>query len=456
MSQGPDLLAEYAVKKARKMGADEAVALVQTQRATQTRLANNQMTLAVDWRSRDASLFVSKKGRTTATSVDSPDRARIDKALRQMLKFVSQLPVNEDYKGIASRNFAQPKSNFDPEIASGKASTNDIMVEARDAALKAGATRTAGTAYTSLAQSTVATSAGALVSATTTGATVSIRAFTDKDASGHWVHASATLKGLDAKGSGRHAGQIAKKARKPVVGEAGKFDIIFDPLAIAALVSNLGSMASATAVEAGFSYLGKLIGKSVASKGVTIADDGTLKNGLNSIPFDLEGQPTRRNLIVDRGTLKTYLHNTSTATRYKAASTASASFDHFRDSGGVGGVISPSPWNLEVLPGRKTQDSLFSSVDKGLYVTNIWYTRYQNYVAGDFSTIPRDGIFLIRKGELVQPVKDLRIGENMRKFFQKIEGLSDKGRQIQSWECETPTVMPYALVGNVNVSKSSQ
>ncbi len=452
----PDPLVEYAVRRARRAGAEEAVALLQRQHAEQTRLANNQVSIAVSWDSAHLGLFVAKQGRTTARNVDMPTRSRIDASIAKTLKLLKMLPVNEDYRGIAARGFAQASEAADPAIAVGKASTNSIMVEARDAALKAGALRTAGTAYTSFSRTSLATSAGALMAAATTGATVSIRAFTDKDASGHWVHASSTLKGLDSKGSGRHAGSLAKRARKPVVGEAGKYDVVFDPLAIAALTSNLGNMASATAVESGFSYLGNKIGRSVASKHVTVCDDGTMRGGLNSIPFDAEGLPTRRTPIVAKGVLKTYLHNTSTATRYKASSTGSASFDHFRDAGGPGGIITPSPWNLEMMPGTKTRDKLFSAVDKGLYVTNIWYTRYQNYVTGDFSTIPRDAIMLIKDGELAGPVRDLRISENMRSLFQRISALTAERRQIHSWECETPTLHPYALAERVNVTRSAQ
>jgi PmbA protein len=451
-----DPLAQYAVRRARLAGAEEAAALLQHQHAEQTRLANNQVSISVSWDSGHLGLFVARKGRTTSTNVDVPTKSRIDAAVAKTMKLLKMLPVNEDYRGIASRGFATPKEAADPEIAAGRASTNSIMVEARDAALKAGATRTAGTAYTSYSRTTLSTSAGASMAAATTGATVSIRAFTDKNASGHWVHASSTLKGLDAKGSGRHAGSLARRARNPVIGSAGKYDVVFDPLAIAALTSNLGNMASATAVESGFSYLGKKIGKSVASKHVTVVDDATMKGGLNSIPFDAEGLPTRRTPIVEKGVLKTYLHNTSTATRFKAASTASASFDHFRDGGGPGGIITPSPWNLEMLPGTKGKDKLFASVDRGLYVTNIWYTRYQNYVTGDFSTIPRDAIMLIENGEIKGPVCDLRISENMRSLYQRIAGLSSERRQIHSWECETPTLHPYALVERVNVSKSAQ
>ena len=452
----PDPLVEYAVRRARKAGAHEAVALVQSQHAEQTRLANNQVSIAVSWDSRHMGLFLAKGGRTTSTNIDTPTRPKVDDAVRRLLKFLKMLPVNEDYRGIASRGFATGAGKPDGAIAEGQASTNQIMVAARDAALKAGALRTAGTAYVSFSRTSLGTSGGALLAADTTGATVSIRAFTDKEASGHWVHASSTLKGLDAKGSGRHAGSLAKRARNPVIGKAGKFDVVFDPLAIAALTSNMGNMASATAVESGFSYLGRKVGRSVASKHVTVVDDGSSSLGLNSIPFDVEGLPTRRTPIVLKGVLKTYLHNTSTATRNKVASTGNASFDHFRDAGGPGGVITPSPWNLEMLPGSKSAEQLFSKVDHGLYITNIWYTRYQNYVTGDFSTIPRDAILAIEGGQVQGPLRDLRITENMRSLYQRVAALSKETRQIHSWECETPTTHPYALVERVNVSRSAQ
>jgi PmbA protein len=77
-------------------------------------------------------------------------------------------------------------------------------------------------------------------------------------------------------------------------------------------------------------------------------------------------------------------------------------------------------------------------------------------VTGDFSTIPRDAILLIENGEVKGPVRDLRISENMRTLYQRVAALSKERRQIHSWECETPTLHPYALVERVNVSKSAQ
>ena len=66
----------------------------------------------------------------------------------------------------------------------------------------------------------------------------------------------------------------------------------------------------------------------------------------------------------------------------------------------------------ELDAGDVSKDELFEDVKKGLYLTNTWYTRFQNYAKGDFSTIPRDGIFLIEKGKIKQSLKDLRISDN--------------------------------------------
>ena len=64
-------------------------------------------------------------------------------------------------------------------------------------------------------------------------------------------------------------------------------------------------------------------------------------------------------------------------------------------------MISPVPTNL-ILKGNKGK---VFDIKKGIYVTNIWYTRFQNYVTGDFSTIPRDGMFLIEDGLFIELLK---------------------------------------------------
>jgi PmbA protein len=135
--------------------------------------------------------------------------------------------------------------------------------------------------------------------------------------------------------------------------------------------------------------------------------------------------------------LRTYLHNTSTAKKYKVKTTANA------------GLIGPSPSNL-ILEGKKGNPF---DIDNGIYVTNVWYTRFQNYATGDFSTIPRDGMFLIENGEICGPINGLRISENMLNLLKNISVFGKNPQQITSWEAEIPVITPDVLIKNVRFTK---
>jgi len=139
--------------------------------------------------------------------------------------------------------------------------------------------------------------------------------------------------------------------------------------------------------------------------------------------------------------LKTYLHNTSTARRYRVKTTANA------------GLISPTPSNIVLKPGNHKKEELFKSIKKGLYITNLWYTRFQNHVTGEFSTIPRDGIFLIKNGKITNSVKEIRISDNILNIIKNMVLIGKIPKQISSWEIETHVKTPHAVVKNIKITK---
>ena len=88
-------------------------------------------------------------------------------------------------------------------------------------------------------------------------------------------------------------------------------------------------------------------------------------------------------------------------------------------------------------------------------MTNTWYTRFQNYAKGDFSTIPRDGIFLVENGEIKQSLKDIRISDNALSLLNNIVGISKERQHVHWWgEADPPSLSPYVLIKNVHVTKS--
>ncbi|MAG78156.1 TldE-like protein, partial [archaeon] len=110
-------------------------------------------------------------------------------------------------------------------------------------------------------------------------------------------------------------------------------------------------------------------------------------------------------------------------------------------------------WNVVLANGDHGLNEMIRGVKKGLYVTNVWYTRFQNYATGDFSTIPRDGIFLIENGEIVKPLKEIRITDNVIKLLKNVTQKGKEIEQIYSWETSTPTFTPAVAVKDVNITK---
>ena len=95
--------------------------------------------------------------------------------------------------------------------------------------------------------------------------------------------------------------------------------------------------------------------------------------------FDDEGTPTQSTKIIEGGVLTSYLHNLTTAKRFKTESTGNA------------GWIEPDAWNLEVGHGDSGYSEMVKEMKRGMSLTSNWYTRFTNYRTGEFSTVPRDG-----------------------------------------------------------------
>src|SRR5207247_495490 len=116
----------------------------------------------------------------------------------------------------------------------------------------------------------------------------------------------------------------------------------------------------------------------------------------------------------------------------------------------LAGLLAPDSHAVFVKPGDRSRDEIFSEVKDGLWLTNTWYTRYQSYVTGDLSTIPRDGIFHIRNGDVVEAWKDIRVTDNLLHLMKNIVALSDEAEQMMWWgEVSVPNFVPYALIKDV-------
>lgn len=214
--------------------------------------------------------------------------------------------------------------------------------------------------------------------------------------------------------------------------------IVFDPEIAASLLAHLSSAASGYALYKGASFLLDQLGKPVASEWVTVYDDPTLPSGLGSRPFDGEGLPSYRKVVVEKGVLKTYLLDTYSGKKLGLPSTGNA-------SRGTGDPPSVGSTNFHMAPGAHSPEEIIRSVRSGLYVTELIGFGV-NMVTGDYSR-GAAGVW-IENGELAYPVEEITIAGNLKEMFRQIEMVGSDLDPARKTAAPTLKISKMTVAGN--------
>jgi PmbA protein len=189
--------------------------------------------------------------------------------------------------------------------------------------------------------------------------------------------------------------------------------VLFEPPIARSFLGHLLACVSGYAVYRQSSFLAGKLGQPIASPLLTVIDDGRLPGRLGSKPFDGEGQPTRRNVVVRDGRLETWLLDTYSARKLGMASTGSAS----RGAASAPGV---GPTNLWIEPGAKTLDELVAETERGLLVTELIGSGFHP-VTGDYSR-GAAGLW-IEGGRIVHAVEEVTIAGNFGEMLASIDAV---------------------------------
>ncbi len=187
--------------------------------------------------------------------------------------------------------------------------------------------------------------------------------------------------------------------------------VVFDPEVAGSLLGHLCGALSGYALYKGASFLIGQLGKQIAPEFVTIYDDGRMPGGLGTRPFDGEGLPTRKQAVVERGRLTSYLLDTYSGKKLGLPSTGNAARS-------IGESPSAGPTNFYMVPGTTRPEDLLASVKQGLYVTDLIGFGI-NMVTGDYSRGASG--FWIENGELAYPVEEITIAGNLKQMYANIE-----------------------------------
>ncbi len=231
--------------------------------------------------------------------------------------------------------------------------------------------------------------------------------------SGYWSARRILAKLEDEVAVGREAARrtVALLGAKKVPTQEAP--VVFDPDAARSLLGAFAGCITGDAIYRRSSFLVDKLGEKVASELVSIVDDPLIVSGPGSRPFDGDGLPARRNVVVSDGTLQTYLLDTYSARKLGMKSTGSAA-----SATGTGAGVS----NFFLQPGKTTHDEIVRSTKRGLYVTGMMGFGF-NAVTGDFS---RGALgYWIEDGELAYPVSEITISLNFRELLTRIDAVGD-------------------------------
>ncbi len=191
--------------------------------------------------------------------------------------------------------------------------------------------------------------------------------------------------------------------------------IVFAPEIARSLIGNIFEAANGDSIYRGSSFWAGQLGQRVASENVTVIDDGTLPGLFGTSPFDGEGLPTRRTVIVEKGVLKNYLLNSYTARKLNMQSTGNA-------SRGLAGTPGIGAGNLFLEAGTLSPQELLGDVKAGLYVTELMGFGV-NMVTGDYSR-GAAGLW-IENGELTYAVEEITIAGNLKDMLNNVTAIAN-------------------------------
>jgi PmbA protein len=203
-----------------------------------------------------------------------------------------------------------------------------------------------------------------------------------------------------------------------------KAPVIFSPEIARSIMGSIFEAANGDSIYRNASFFSGMLGEKVAGDNITIVDDGTLIfrdengdgiGGFGTRPFDGEGLPTRRTVLVENGILKNYVMNTYTARKLNMKSTGNA-------SRGLAGNPGIGAGNFFLEAGTLTPEQIIGDVKNGLYVTETMGFGV-NLVTGDYSQ-GASGMW-IENGEIAYPVEEITIAGNLKDMYKNIVAIGN-------------------------------
>jgi predicted Zn-dependent protease len=355
-----------------------------------------------------------KRAGTVTTSQFDDDS--LMKAVRNAEEIAKLSPENPEAMPVLGPETFAPSAAYFDDAAGASADWRAGSVETAIGLSKKQDVVSAGFVETQAAMQAIATSKGLFAYDRYSAADYNLTARTPDGTGSGWASKSFNeLRLLDPAKLAAAAIDKAARAKAPMAVEPGKYTVVLEPAAMADLLAFLMFSGNARQADEGRSYFskkggGNRIGDQILDEKCQIYSDPAHPLA-PTVTVDNEGLPIAKNVWVEKGVLKDLFYSRFWADKMGKKPTA-------------------GPSNLIMDGGNATMDDLIAGVERGILVTRFWYIRPLDPQTILVTGLTRDGLFLIEKGKVTRPVKNMRWNESPIVAFNNVDAMTPAERVV--------------------------
>ncbi|HLZ12138.1 MAG TPA: TldD/PmbA family protein [Candidatus Acidoferrum sp.] len=425
-------IARTVIRLGKAAGAEETEVHLDETLDALTRFANNGIHQNVAEHGLTVSVRTVLGGKTARVGTNKLDQDSLRAAVDSSLSLAASQPKAPHLLPMPGKQRYRQVQRYIRATAELSAEDRARAVrKACDLAVKEGQVA-AGIFVSGQMQSAVANSRGLFAMHRQTRAEFSITMQQDPAAS--WAKGNAAdVRALDPQALAKRASAKAKLAASAVELPPNKYTVILEPAAVLDLVGFLFYDFSATGVEDKRSCLNDRMGKPMFGKNISLVDD-VYHPGQLGAPFDGEGIPRQRVVLVDQGVPRNLVYGRASAKRAGKKPTGHG-FTLPNEYG-------EAPMNLVFAGGKSSLEEMIASTEHGLLVTRLWYIREVDPYEKVMTGMTRDGLFRVEKGKVTKAARNFRFNQSVLEMLRNVEMLGPAARAAgeESFEMVVPAM----------------
>jgi predicted Zn-dependent protease len=261
-----------------------------------------------------------------------------------------------------------------------------------------------------------------------------------------WAKANAAnVRNFDPQALARQASEKSHLAVNARELAPGRYTVILEPAAALDLVGFLFYDFAATALADKRSCLNDRLGKQIFGPNISIVDDAYHPLQLGA-PYDGEGMPRERVLLVDRGVPRNLVYSRRAAKAAKKNPTGHGFM--------LPNEYGEAPMNLVFAGGNDSLEKMIATTDRGLLVTRVWYIREVDPYEKIMTGMTRDGLFLVEQGRVTSAVRNFRFNQSLLEALKNVEMLGPAVRA--SGEEAFEMVVPAMKISDFHFSEATK